>query len=465
MTVGDDVPVVALRNRVDAGFGAAMIDLVNLVGIPGIAWPAFDPRQLDLSADVVAGLLLDAGVGDVRIVRGVEQGGRPGGPAVLGRKLAAEGCPTVLLYAHHDVQPPGDPGMWSAPAFTAVERDGRLWGRGVADDKAGIIMHLAAYRALTGVLGSGFGLGVTFFIEGEEESGSPTLDGLLEAHEEQLRADVIIIADSGNWQVGVPALTTSLRGLVDGFIEVEAFDHGLHSGTFGGPVLDALTLLARLIATFHNGDGAVAIRGLPSAENAADPEADIDEAEFRAQASLPNSLHLAGIGSIASRLWSEPALSIIGLDAPGTAVASNTLLPSARAKFSLRLPPRMDPDKAMEAVRQHVMANAPFGADVRFFPGSTSAPFSAAPSDEASRVALWAMEKAWGVAPVRMGVGGSIPVVQHLTRRFPEAQILITGAEDPGSRAHGPDESVHLGDLRNGILAEALLLAALDSRT
>ncbi|MGO4230083.1 M20/M25/M40 family metallo-hydrolase [Arthrobacter sp. YAF34] len=465
MTIGGAVPVGALRNRVDAGFAAAVADLVDLVGIPGIAWPAFDSRQLDRSAETVAGLLRAAGIGDVRIVRGAGQNGKPGGPAVLARKPAAEGCPTVLLYAHHDVQPPGEPELWSAPAFTAVEREGRLWGRGVADDKAGIIMHLAAYRALTEVLGTGFGLGVTFFIEGEEESGSPTLDDLLQTHMELLRADVIIIADSGNRQVGVPALTTSLRGLVDGFIEVEAFGHGLHSGTFSGPVLDAVTLLARLIATFHDGDGTVAIRGLPVADEPVDPAAGIGEAEFRAQASLPSALRLAGTGSIASRLWNGPALSIIGLDAPGTAVASNTLLPSARAKFSLRLAPGTDPARAMEAVRRHVMANVPFGAEVRFFPGSMSAPFSAASDGEASRIALWAMGQAWGVAPVRMGVGGSIPVVEHLAGRFPDSQILITGAEDPDSRAHGPDESVHLGDLRNAILAEALMLAALDRRT
>jgi acetylornithine deacetylase/succinyl-diaminopimelate desuccinylase-like protein len=464
MTIGGGVPVGALRDRVEAGFRAAVADLVKLVEIPGIAWPAFDPAHLDHSAEAVAGLLRDAGVSNVRIVRGAGQNGKPGGPAVLARKPAAAGQPTVLLYAHHDVQPPGDPEQWSAPAFTAVERDGRLWGRGVADDKAGIIMHLAAYRALTDMLGAGFGLGVTFFIEGEEESGSPTLDGLLNVHEEQLRADVVIVADSANWQVGVPALTTSLRGLVDGLIEVEAFDHGLHSGTFGGPVLDAVTLLARLIATFHDGDGAVTIRGLPAVKNPAAPEADIDEKEFRAQASLPNALQLAGTGSIAWRLWNGPALSIIGLDVPGTAVASNTLLPSARAKFSLRLAPGTDPDKAMEAVRRHVLANAPFGAEVRFVPGSASAPFSASPHDQASRTALWAMEQAWGVAPVRMGVGGSIPVVEHLAGRFPEATILITGAEDPDSRAHGPDESVHLGDLQNGILAEALLLAALGNK-
>jgi len=223
-----------------------------------------------------------------------------------------------------------------------------------------------------------------------------------------------------------------------------------------------VTLLARLIATFHDGDGRVAIRGLRAGDEPGDPAAYIDEAQFRAQASLPNTLHLTGTGSIASRLWNGPALSIIGVDAPGTAVASNTLVPSARAKFSLRLPPGTDPDKAMEAIRRHVMANTPFGADVRFFPGSKSAAFSAAPNGEASRIALWAMDQAWGVAPVRMGVGGSIPVVEHLAGRFPDAQVLITGAEDPGSRAHGPDESVHLGDLRNGILAEALMLAAFD---
>lgn len=206
MTLDDHapVPVHALRRIVDAGFSNSITDLGSLVAVPGIAWEAFDQVELERSADAVAALLKGSGVDEVRIVRACDAEGTPGGPAVLARKPAAPGYPTALLYAHHDVQPPGDPLLWDTPAFAAIERDGRLFGRGVADDKAGIIIHLAAFRALGNVLDS-FGLGVTFLIEGEEEAGSPTLHTLLEDHADLLRADVIVVADSGNWKVGAGA--------------------------------------------------------------------------------------------------------------------------------------------------------------------------------------------------------------------------------------------------------------------
>jgi cysteinylglycine-S-conjugate dipeptidase len=243
---------------------------------------------------------------------------------------------------------------------------------------------------------------------------------------------------------------------------VQILDHGLHSGTFGGPALDAVTLLARLIATFHDEAGDVAVAGLPAA---GDPALDISEKEYRQDSGLRRGAVLTGSGSIASRLWTKPALSVIGLNAPGVAVASNTLLPSASAKVSLRLAPGSDPAAAMDALRHHVQAHAPFGADVRFTPGSMTSPFAADTTAGAARAALWSMEQAWGVPPVQMGVGGSIPVVAELVDRFPPARVLITGAENPDSRAHGANESIHLGDFRKGILAEALLLAQLNRPT
>ena len=306
----------------------------------------------------MAALVRAGGLDDVRILRCDKEDGTPGGPAVVARRPAAEGKPTILLYAHHDVQPPGDPALWETEPFTAVERDGRLYGRGAADDKAGIMAHIAAYAAVTEVLADQFGLGVTFFFEGEEEAGSPTFRSFLETHRELLRADVIVVADSSNWKVGIPALTTSLRGLVDGTIEVQVLDHAVHSGMFGGAVLDAPTLLARLIATLHDADGNVAIEGLVSRD---DVTVDLTEAEYRADASVLDGVRLAGTGTIASRLWTKPALSIIGFDAPAVDVASNTLLPKARAKFSLRLAPgpgsrrghgrRQEPRRSQCAVR------------------------------------------------------------------------------------------------------------------
>ncbi|MDQ0865442.1 dipeptidase [Arthrobacter globiformis] len=450
----------ALRAAVDAAFDATVAQLKDLVAIPGIAWPSFDPAPLDASAEAVASLVRAAGIGDVRILRCDKEDGTPGGPAVVARREAAPGKPTILLYAHHDVQPPGDPALWESEPFTAVERDGRLYGRGAADDKAGIMAHVAAYGAVTRVLGDEFGLGVTLFFEGEEEAGSPTFRTFLETHRELLRADVIVVADSSNWKVGVPALTTSLRGLVDGTIEVQVLDHAVHSGMFGGPVLDAPTLLSRLIATLHDDDGSVAIAGLMSRDETA---VDLTEEEYRADSSVLDGVKLAGTGTIASRLWTKPALSIIGFDAPAVSVASNTLLPCARAKFSLRLAPGQDPAEAMEAVRRHVETHAPFGAKVTFTPGESGNAFQTDTGSAAAGIALWALGEAWGVPAVEMGIGGSIPFISDLTELYPEVQILVTGVEDPDSRAHSANESLHLGDFRNAVVAEALLLARLNS--
>ena len=436
------------------------MELAELVAIPGIAWPSFDQAPLQRSAQVVAELLGAAGLDDVEVLRCEKEDGTPGGPAVVARRKAAKGKPTIMLYAHHDVQPPGDPALWQTEPFAAVEKDGRLYGRGAADDKAGIMVHVAAYSAVAEVLGAELGLGVTFFFEGEEEAGSPTFRSFLEVHRELLRADVIVVADSSNWKVGVPALTTSLRGLVDGTIEVQVLEHAVHSGMFGGPVLDAPTLLSRLIATLHDDEGNVAIQGLVSGD---DVSVDLTESEYRADASVLDGVRLAGSGTIASRLWTKPALSIIGIDAPAVDVASNTLLPRARAKFSLRLAPGQVPSEAMEAVRRHVEANAPFGATVVFTPGESGSSFLTDRSSRAATVALWALGEAWGVPAVEMGIGGSIPFIADLTEVYPDVQILVTGVEDPDSRAHSANESLHIEDFRNAVVAEALLLARLNA--
>ena len=447
-----------LRAAVDAAFPGIVEQLSGLVGIQGIAWEAFDATELDRSAEAVAEVIRGTGIDDVRILR-VDNAGTPGGPAVVARRRAAAGRPTVLLYAHHDVQPPGDRALWETEPFVATERDGRLYGRGAADDKAGIMAHVGAIGALTEVLGDSFGVGVTLFIEGEEEAGSPTFRTFLETYRDDLEADVIIVADSSNWRVGVPALTTSLRGLVDGTIEVQVLDHAVHSGMFGGPVLDAPTLLARLIATLHDDAGDVAIAGLQGGDVAS---VDYAEEDYRADASVLDGVELAGTGSLASRLWHKPALSIIGMDIPSVALSSNTLLPRARAKFSLRLAPGQDPQRAMEAVRSHVESHAPFGARVTFTPGETGSPFRTDTSEPASRLALEALHEAWGVEPVEAGMGGSIPFIADLTELFPSAQILITGVEDPDSRAHSANESLHLGEFRKAVLAEAILLARIN---
>nr|WP_202627566.1 dipeptidase [Cellulomonas sp. APG4] len=443
-----------LRDRVAAAFPALRADLEGLVRIPSVSSPSFDQAHVRRSAEAVAELLSGAGVPDVQVLTATRADGRESAPAVVARRPAPAGAPTVLLYAHHDVQPPGAASAWHSDPFEPTERDGRLYGRGAADDKAGVVAHLGALR----VLGDELGVGVAVFVEGEEEIGSPTFVDFLTQHRDLLEADVIVVADSTNWKVGVPALTTSLRGLVDCEVEVAVLEHAVHSGMFGGPLLDAPTLLARLIATLHDDDGAVAVAGLVVAP---EPEVDYDEAELRADASVLPGVRLAGGGTITGRLWTKPAISVIGMDVTTVAAASNTIAPSATAKLSMRIAPGQDPVAAAAALRAHLEGHAPLGARVTVRDGELGKPFQAPGDSPAMQTARQAFADAWGTAPVDIGVGGSIPFIADLLEVFPDAAILVTGVEDPDSRAHGADESVHLGELEKVVLAEALLLSRL----
>lgn len=447
-----DTTTEALRARVAELFPALQADLEALVRIPSVSAAAFDQTHVAASAEATAGLLRDAGLPDVQILSAPRPDGRPGAPAVVARRPAPEGAPTVLLYAHHDVQPPGDPATWDTDPFEPTQVGERLYGRGAADDKAGIAAHLGALRAL----GTDLEVGVTVFLEGEEESGSPSFRAFLETYRDLLAADVIVVADSTNWKVGVPALTTSLRGLVDGEVELRVLDHAVHSGMFGGAVLDAVTLMSRLVATFHDEAGDVAIEGLVSAP---EPEVDYAEAEFRADSSLLDGAQVVGTGTLSGRLWSRPALSVIGMDVTSVAEASNTIAPRCTAKISLRLAPGQDPAAADAALAAHVAKHAPFGAQVTWRSGEQGKPFLAPGDTAAMRAARAAFTEAWGTPPVDVGVGGSIPFIADLLEVFPSAAILVTGVEDPDSRAHGANESVHLGELQKVVLAEALLLA------
>ena len=457
----DAALVSAVREAVEARFPATLQALADLVAIPGIAWDSADRSQLERSAEAVAGLLREAGLEGVEIVTEARDDGRPGGPAVLGAKPGAPDKPTVLLYAHHDVQPIGDEDLWDTPPLVATEREGRLYGRGTADDKAGIMVHLAALAALRDVLPDA-GVGVRVFIEGEEEAGSPTFRTFLERHRARLEADAIVVADSSNWAVGEPALTTSLRGLVDGTVTVRVLDHAVHSGMFGGPVLDAVVLLSRLVATLHDADGAVAVPGLEPRQSAS---LDYPEDVFRADAGLVDGAALAGRGPLADRLWNAPALSVIGIDVPSVAESSNTIQPEARAKFSLRLGPGMDPAAAFEALRTHLEAQSAvvLGAEITVTAGEFGQPFVTDTSAPAAAAMMAALGDAWDVEPREVGMGGSIPFTADLAEVFPDATLLITGVEDPDTRAHSANESLHIDDFRRAIVAEALWLARLSA--
>jgi cysteinylglycine-S-conjugate dipeptidase len=436
-----------LRAAVSDVMPSVRSDLEALVRIPSVS--ADPAREADVrrSAEATAELFRAEGFDDVQILSAAG-----GAPAVVARKPAPDGAPTVLLYAHHDVQPAGDPTDWDSEPFEPTERGPRLYGRGAADDKAGIAAHLAAVRAH----GDRLPVGVTVLVEGEEEVGSPTLGAFLDQHKDLLEVDVIVIADSGNWDIGEPALTTSLRGLVDCFVEVRTLTHGVHSGMWGGAVPDAVTTMVRLLATLHDENGDVAVEGLHSG-----PAADVDYPldRIRAESGLAEGVELIGTGSVVERLWTKPAIATIGFDATRTADASNTLIPSVRAKLSVRLAPGDSAKAAMDRLREHLEKHVPWGAQLTFTPGEMGEPTQIDATGPAYDAARAAFRDAWdGVEPVDMGVGGSIPFIAAFHEAFPDAAVLVTGVEDPDTRAHGANEGLHLAEFERVCLAEALLL-------
>lgn len=420
-------------------------DLEDLVRIQSVGADPARRGEVQRSAEATAKLLSEAGFADVQIVS------EDGAPAVIARHPAPEGAPTVLLYAHHDVQPEGDPSQWASSPFEPTERDGRLYGRGSADDKAGIATHLAAFRAHRGQPP----VGVTVFVEGEEETGSPSLGRLLAAHKDALAADVIVIADSDNWSTEIPALTVSLRGLADCVVEVATLDHGLHSGIWGGVVPDALSVLVRLLASLHDDDGNVAVEGLHEATAA---DVDYPPDRVREESGMLEGVTEIGSDSVPQRLWAKPAITVIGIDTTPIVSSSNTLIPRAKAKISLRVAPGGDAGAHLEALTRHLEKHAPWGAHVTVTPGDIGQPYAIDASGPVYDAARAAFRQAWGTEPVDMGMGGSIPFIAEFADAFPSAKILVTGVEDPATQAHSINESLHLGVLEKAATAEALLL-------
>ena len=436
-----------IRDRVQAVLPSVRSDLEDLVRIESVSADPARHGEVQRSAEAVAELFRAEAFDSVDIV--TIEGGLP---AVIAHKAGPEGAPTVLLYAHHDVQPENDHADWDSPPYEPTERGDRLYGRGAADDKAGIVAHLGALR----VHGDDLPVSVTMFIEGEEEIGSETLSALLAEHQERLKADVIVIADSGNWDIGVPALTTSLRGLVRLDIEVRTLAHAVHSGMWGGLVPDALMTLARVLSSLHDDAGDVAVPGLVSGPAA---EVEYPEERLRAESGAAPGIEWIGTGSTVERLWTKPSISITGLDAPKVAGASNTLVPAARARISMRIAPGDTTEHALECLVRHLEANVPWGATLTHTvvdTGEATQIDATGPAYDAARAAF---TEAWdGTAPVDMGVGGSIPFIAEFLVAFPEASVLVTGVEGPDTRAHGANEGLHLAEFERVVLAEALLL-------
>ncbi|MEL4359279.1 MULTISPECIES: dipeptidase [unclassified Luteococcus] len=438
-----------LRSAVDAALPRMREDLEQLIRIESISSLPEKADQVRRSAETVAELLTELGCPDVKVV---QEGGQP---AVIAHFPAPEGQPTICLYSHHDVQPTGDVNLWSTAPFEPTERDGRLYARGANDDKAGVAVHLAALRAFDGKPP----VGVTLFIEGEEEIGSPSLARLIEKYHDELVSDVFVICDATNWEAGQPSFTTTLRGVCDCVVELRTLDHALHSGGFGGVVPDALTAMCRLLATLHDERGNVAVEGIKAADG---PALDYPEDRLRNETGVLDGVQWIGDGSVVSRLWTKPSCTVLAIDCTRVADASNTLAPVVRAKVSLRVAPGDDSASALDALVKHLEENAPWGAQVTVTKGETGDPGVVPFDGPLAELAQSAFRDAWdGVEPVQVGCGGSIPMIADFQRAFPSSQVLVTAVADPDGRPHGIDESQDINDLEKACLAEALLLARL----
>jgi acetylornithine deacetylase/succinyl-diaminopimelate desuccinylase-like protein len=410
--------------------------LSELVSIQSISSDANHKEDVLKSAEYVNELFSSLGLETKIATSGNSR------PAVLAQTDIDPTKKTILLYAHHDVQPVGDIDKWKNEPFTPKVIDGRLFGRGSGDNKAGVVVHYEVAKALIDDLP----VNIKIFIEGEEEIGSPCMAEFLNEFQDDLEADVIVIADSGNIKIGTPTVTTSLRGLVDGMIVVEQPMRAVHSGLGGGVVPDAFMVLSKIIASFHNEKGELQIEGLtPSDMEVLELEENDIKEIFGSE-----DINLFELESISKRLWLEPALSILAIDAPSTQEAVNLLIPNAKAKVSLRLPPTENPEHAMKMLEAHIMKNIPWGAKVSFIPEAMGSGIVADPNKEFTKILVKNFEEVWSNDSAYMGVGGSIPFANDFVEKFPNAELVLVGAGDEEmGNAHAPNESVQIEDIEN----------------
>ena len=451
----------AVLAEVDRRMDAARTDLEDLVRIPSISADPEYAADVRASADATVALLERAGLERVR-TSGVEGSH----PYVLAEWMHAGDAPTVLLYAHHDVQPPGLIERWTDDPFTPVERGGRLYGRGTADDKAGAVGHAVAVAAWLEAAGE-LPCNVKVIVEGEEEIGSPTLHAFLSAHAAELQSDVMVLADAGNWRTGVPGLTYSLRGLAGADISLRALEGPVHSGMAGGAIPDPVMGLARVLASLVDEHGDVAVDGiwddvrpLTAAEQQPLPGLDDDLVAFATARGVRAGVELTGDPTVPlhARIWLRPAITVIGIDGHPVKGSSNQIVARAQARVSIRLAPGQDPERVLEQLRAHVEARVPWGLEFDFEPHEGSPAWECEPTGPAFDAAKRALRTGFGVDAVLMGVGGTIPFVGPFAAAFGGIPALLIGPNDPGNRIHGEDESLHLADWHKMTRSIAALL-------
>ena len=433
--------------------------LSELVSIPSCSFPGYPKEEVIRSAEATAKWLREVGLPEVQVLT------LPGvNPYVVARDhRAGPDQPTLLLYAHHDVQPPMREELWTSPPFEPSERDGRLYGRGSADDKAGIALHaasIAAWYALEGRLP----VNVTVLVEGEEEVGSDHLSTFLHTHLDLLRADAVVIADLANYDVGLPSLTISLRGLVAVELELRALERPLHSGLWGGAVPDVVQSLCRILSSLSHPDGTLAIPGiLDGIEPATSRELEdwkklpYDREDFAAVAGADPNLVPADSVELGKRLWRTPALSINGIQAGTKGKVGNVLMDSAWTRVGIRIVPGMDPRRTMDLLKSALQSQVPKGFSLSISEESLAPAWGTSTIHPLFAKARKALEAGYGKAPVEVGCGASIPFVESVTSALGGVPALLVGVDDPSCNAHSENESVHLGDLLSAIRSQAAL--------
>jgi acetylornithine deacetylase/succinyl-diaminopimelate desuccinylase-like protein len=424
-------------------------ELADLVSIPSVADPRqFPPAECARAAQWVLDAFRELGFADIALHETAD-----GSNAVIGSRTCADpAAPTVLLYAHYDVQPPLDDDAWRTPPFTLTEVDGRWYGRGAADCKGNILMHLTALRAL----GDDVPVSLKLVVEGSEEQGTGGLEDFVPKHADLLRADVILVCDTGNAAVGVPAVTVSLRGMVNVVVDVEALPNELHSGMFGGPAPDALAALVSMLASLRDDKGETTVPDLDHDQTWSGAPYDPDA--FRADAGVSAEEALLGRGSVSDMLWARPALTILGIDCPPVVGSTAAIVPRASARLNLRIPPGTDPDHAEAALADHLRSVAPWGVRVTVTTEAKGSPFLAATDGPAYAAMRTAMKEAYGHDMVLLGQGGSIPLCNVFADTYPDAELVLMGVEEPLALIHAPNESVDPEEIRRVATAEALFL-------
>lgn len=445
-----------VRELIRAMMPAARGELADLVALRSVADPRqFPPEECAKAAEWVRERFARLGFEDARLVETPD-----GSKAVVGsRPTTRPDAPTVLLYAHYDVQPPLDESAWRTPPFELTEVDGRWHGRGAADCKGNILMHLLAIRAL----GDDIPVNLKLVVEGSEEQGTGGLERYVEANPDVLRADAILICDTGNAAVGKPAATVTLRGMANVVVRVEALHSEIHSGMFGGPAPDALAALIEMLASLRDEEGNTTIVGLDASQRWHGEQ--YDAAQFRADAGVLDGVALLGDGTVADELWSRPAVTVLGIDCPPVVGSAAAIVPRAAARLNLRVPPGTDPVAARDALEAHLRGEAPWGVGVEVETEAIGSPFSARIDGPAFRAMATAMHEAYGVEMTTLGQGGSIPLCNVLADTYPDAEIILMGVEEPLALIHAPNESVDPSEIERLAVAEALFLTAYaDSR-